>query len=87
MPQAAQQPEYAYFVKIETSNGRSANVPIAFLTTQDLENFLQADFKRLVERAGINGVRVQVERAITADYETVLNEISACLRSAALKAA
>ena len=41
-----QQPEYPYFVKIETSNGQSANVPIAFLTRQQVENFLQFDFKR-----------------------------------------
>jgi hypothetical protein len=79
MNRSAQQPEYAYSVKIETST-QSANIPIAFMTRQQLENFLQIDFKRLVERAGISGARIYVERANTADYEKVLGEIAACLR-------
>ena len=82
-----QQPEYPYFVKIETSTGQSANVPIAFLTRQQVENFVQFDFKRLVEEAGIKGARIHVERATTADYAKVLGEITACLRSAPVKVA
>jgi len=82
-----QQPEYPYFVKVETSTGQSANVPIAFLTRQQVENFLQFDFKRLVEEAGIKGARIHVERATTADYEKVLGEITACLRTAPVKVA
>ena len=78
----AQQAEYPYSVKIETSTGQAANVPIAFLTRQQVENFLQFDFKRLVEEAGINGARIHVERAMTADYEKVLGDIAACLRTA-----
>jgi hypothetical protein len=83
----AQQPEYPYFVKIETSAGQSANVPIAFLTRQQVENFIQFDFKRLVEEAGIKGARIYVERASTADYEKVLGDIAACLRTAPVKVA
>jgi hypothetical protein len=78
----AQQPEYPYFVKVESSTGQSANVPIAFLTRQQVENFLQFDFKRLVEAAGIKGARIHVERATTADYDKVLGEVASCLRTA-----
>jgi hypothetical protein len=87
MSTEAQQPEYPYFVKIETSAGQSANVPIAFLTRQQVENFLQFDFKRLVQEAGIKGARIHVERATTADYDKVLGEITACLRSVPVKVA
>jgi hypothetical protein len=78
----AQQAEYPYLVKIETTAGQSASVPLAFLTRQQVENFLQFDFKRLLAEAGVKGARIQVERAITADYEKVLSEIQACLRTA-----
>ncbi len=77
------QAEYPYFVKIETSTGRSANVPVAFLTPKQVEYFLQFDFKRLVQEAGVKGARIYVERAITADYNKVLDEIAACLRPVA----
>jgi hypothetical protein len=87
MAQETLQAEYPYFVKIETATGQSANVPIAFLTRQEVENFIQVDFKRLVEDAGVKGARIIVERAMTADYEKVLGEISACLRTAAKKVA
>ncbi len=83
----AQQAEYPFTVKIETSTGQSANVPIAFLTRQQVENFIQFDFKRLVEEAGIKGARIHVERATTADYEKVLGEIATCLRTAPVKVA
>lgn len=86
MSQEVQQTEYAYFVRIETST-KSTDIPVAFLTRQQLANFLQFDFKRLVEEAGIKGARIHVERATTADYEKVLGDIAACLRTAGIKAA
>ena len=82
MTQEIQQTEYAYFIRVETSNGKSTDIPVAFLTRQQLANFLQFDFKRLVEAAGIKGARIHVERATTADYENVLGDIAACLRTA-----
>ncbi len=82
-----QPPELPYFVKIETSTGHTATVPIAFLTTKQVEDFLQVDFKRLVQEAGVHGARVHVERAAIADYEKVLADFAACLRSARAKAA
>jgi len=87
MSQEIQQTEYAYSVRIETSNGKSADIPVAFLTRQQLANFLQFDFKRLVEAAGIKGARIHVERASTADYEKVLADIAGCLRTASIRAA
>src|SRR5215472_4049641 len=63
------------------------DIPVASLTRQQLANFLQFDFKRLVEAAGIKGSRIHMERATTADYEKVLGDIAACLRTAGIKAA
>jgi hypothetical protein len=77
-----QQAEFPYSVHIETSTGQAANVPIAFLTRQQVESFLQFDFKRLVEEAGIKGARIHVERASTADYQKVLGDVAACLKTA-----
>jgi hypothetical protein len=82
-----QQAEYPYSVRITTSTGQFVDVPIAFLTRKQVEDFLQSDFKRLVQEAGIHGARVDVERATTADYDKVLGEVAACLRRAAVKAA
>jgi hypothetical protein len=82
-----QQAEFPYFVKIETSTGQSAIVPIAFMTPKQVEDFLQTDFKRLVHEAGVTGARIYVERATTADYEKILGDVAACLRTAKLKAA
>jgi hypothetical protein len=81
------QAEYPYSVKIETTTGQSATVGIAFLTPKQVENFLQFDFKRLAQEAGVKGARIHVERALTADYEKVLHEVTACLRTATVKAA
>ncbi len=81
------QTEYPYLLKIETSTGHSTTVPFAFLTRQQIENFIQVDFKRLVQEAGVKGARVHVERASTADYDKVLQDFTACLRSAPAKAA
>jgi hypothetical protein len=80
-PEMAQS-ESPYCVKIETATGQLSTVPIAVLTPKQLEVFLQTEFKRLAQEAGVKGVRIHVERAIAADYEQVLNEVSACLLSA-----
>jgi hypothetical protein len=77
-----QQSESPYCVKIETETGQSATVPIAFMTPKQLEVFLTSEFKRLAQEAGAKGVRIHVERAIAADYEQVLREVTACLSSA-----
>ena len=82
-----QQSESPYCVKIETETGQSATVPIAVLTPKQLEVFLQSEFKRLVQEAGVKGVRIHVEWAIAADYEQVLREVTACLSSAKARAA
>ena len=82
-----QQSEYPYSVRVETPNGQSATVPIAFLTRKQVEDFLQFEFKRLAQEAGIKGARIHVERAATADYEKVISEVTACLRSARASAA
>ncbi len=86
MKEETQTPEYPYLVKIETASGRSQTVPIAFLTPKQLEQFFQHDFKRLVEEAGAKGARVLVERATTADYETVLREAKDFLGNRSMKA-
>jgi len=77
-----QHSETPYCVKIETATGQSATVPIAVLTPKQLEVFLQTEFKRLAQEAGVKGARVHVERTMAADYEHVIHEIEACLRSA-----
>jgi len=82
MTPETQQLEYPYSVKIETATGRSATVSIAFLTPKQVEDFLQFEFKRLAQEAGAKGARIHVERAITADYEKVVREVTACLQSA-----
>jgi len=87
MAAEAQQAEYPYCVKIEVSTGHTADVPIAFLTRQQVEKFVQSDFRRLMEEAGVKGARIHVERANTADYDKVLGEIAACLRTASTKVA
>ena len=81
MTPEAQQSESPYSVKIETATGRSSTVPIVVLTPKQLEDFLQIEFKRLAQEAGVRGARVHVERAIAADYEQVIREVVACLRS------
>ena len=82
-----QQSESPYCVKIETATGQSSTVPIAFLTSKQLEVFLQTEFKRLAQEAGVKGARIHVERAVAADYDQVLREVSACLLSAKKRAA
>ena len=77
----AQQSESPYCVRVETESGQSATVPIAVMTPKQLEVFLTTEFKRLAQEAGVKGVRIHVERAIAADYEQVLREVTACLSS------
>ena len=79
--------ESPYRVKIETETGLSATVPIVVLTPKQLEVFLTSEFKRLAQEAGVKGVRIHVERAIAADYEQVLREVTACLSSAKARVA
>jgi len=74
MNSETQQSESPYRVRIETETGQSATVPIAVLTPKQLEVFLQSEFKRLAQEAGVKGARIHVERAIAADYEQVLRE-------------
>ena len=81
MTRETQQSESPYAVKIETATGKSTTVPIAFLTPKQLEEFLQTEFKRLAQEAGVKGARVHVERTVAADYEEVVREVAACLRS------
>ncbi len=79
--------ESPYCVKIETGSGHSATIQIAVLTPKQLEVFLQTEFKRLAQEAGVKGARIHVERAVAADYDQVLREVSACLQSATKRAA
>jgi hypothetical protein len=72
----AQQSESPYCVKIKTETGQSVTVPIAVLTPKQLEVFLQSEFKRLAQEAGVKGARIHVERAMAADYEQVLREVN-----------
>jgi hypothetical protein len=76
-----QQSESPYCVRIETETGQSTTVPIAILTSKQLEVFLQSEFKKLAQEAGVKGARIHVERAVAADYEQVLREVAACLFS------
>ena len=87
MTPETQPAEFPYFVKIETSNGQTTTVPIAFLTSKQVQDFLQGDFKRLVNEAGVQGARIYVERAVTADYNKVLKDLFACLKAGSVKAA
>ncbi len=87
MTQETQQFESPYCVKIETASGHSATIQIAVLTPKQLEVFVQTEFKRLAQEAGVKGARIHVERAVAADYEQVLREVSTCLRSATKRAA
>lgn len=76
-----QQYESPYSVKIETATGRSTTIPIVVLTPKQLEDFLQVEFKKLAQEAGVKGARIHVERAVAADYEQVVREVASCLRS------
>ena len=71
--------ESPYCVRIETETGQSATVPIAVLTRSSWKSFFRLSSKRLAQEAGVKGARIHVERAIAADYEQVLREVTACL--------
>ncbi|HLH06979.1 MAG TPA: hypothetical protein VKW78_07070 [Terriglobales bacterium] len=86
MSPEAQRIEYPYTLKIETATGQSVTVPLAFLTREEIAKFLQSDFQRLAQEAGVKGTRVHVELAATADYGNVLQDVEAHLRRASLKA-
>jgi hypothetical protein len=62
MTPETQQSESPYCVKIETATGRSTTVPIAVLTSKQLEDFLQIEFKRLAQEAGAKGARVHNQK-------------------------
>ncbi len=81
------QAEYPYSVRIETSTGPVVNVSLAFLTRKQIEDFLQFDFKRLVQEAGVKGARIHVDRAMAADYDKVLQDVAAYLRGATARTA
>jgi len=87
MTPEAQPSESPYRVKVETAAGQSSTVPIAVLTPKQLEVFLQTEFTRLAQEAGVKGARIHVERATAADYQQVLREVSAFLLSATKRAA
>jgi hypothetical protein len=75
-------PEVAVFVW-----GHSGSQITLSRALKQLEVFLQSEFKRLAQEAGVKGARIHVERAIAADYEQVLREVTACLSSAKARAA
>ena len=83
MSPEAQKLEFPYTLKIETPTGQSVTVPIAFLTREEITSFLQSDFQRLAQEAGMKGSRVHVEQAVTTDYDNVLQDVAAYLRRAA----
>jgi glycine cleavage system regulatory protein len=87
MTPETQQFESPYSVKIEVAAGKSTTIPTAVMTPKQLEDFLQIEFKRLAQEAGVKGATVHVERAVAADYEQVIREVTACLRSAKASAA
>src|SRR5882757_3992709 len=87
MNPSTQQSESPYCVRIETGTGQSTTVPIAVLTPNQFEVFLQSELKRLAQEAGVKGTRIHVERAMGADYEQVLRDVPACLPSAQARAA
>lgn len=87
MSPESQAAELPFFLKVETSTGQTTTVPIAFMTAKQVEAFVQSDFKRLVQEAGVKGARIFIERATTADYQKVLQDLAAYLRTAAGRAA
>ena len=72
MTPETQQSESPYAVKIETAAGKSTTVPIAVLTAKELEVFLQVDFKKLAQEAGVKGARVH-EQSLYSDNVGVLS--------------
>jgi hypothetical protein len=81
-----QPPLHPYAVKIETPTGKSATLPNTLLTPKQVEQ-IQLDFKRLAHEAGVKGARIRVQRVVADDYEKVMHEAKACLRTARATAA
>jgi hypothetical protein len=79
--------EHPYTLKIETPSGQTVTVPIAFLTREEIKSFLQSDFQRLAQEAGMKGSRVHIEQAVTTDYNNVLQDVASYLQRAVLKKA
>lgn len=75
-----------YSVKIETPTGKSATLPNTLLTPKQAEQ-AQLEFKKLAHEAGVKGARITVQRVSADDYEKVMHEAKACLRSALATAA
>src|SRR5213079_550407 len=86
MTPTTQQPLHPYSVKIETPTGKSSTLPVTLLTPKQAEQ-VQVEFKRLAREAGIKGARINVQRVVADDYEKVISEAKACLRTAMPKAA
>ena len=86
MTPKTQQPLHPYSVKIETPTGKSATLPVTLLTPKQAEA-VQVEFKRMAHEAGIKGARIDVQRVVADDYEKVIREAKACLRTAMAKAA
>jgi hypothetical protein len=81
-----QAPLHPYAVKIETPTGRSATLSNTLLTPKQVEQ-IQLEFKRLAHEAGVKGARITVQRVMADDYEKVMREAKACLRTALATAA
>ena len=86
MTPKTQQPLHPYSVKIQTPTGKSATLPVPLLTPKQAEE-VQVEFKRMAHEAGIKGARIDVQRVVADDYEKVIREAKACLRTAMAKAA
>jgi hypothetical protein len=80
------QPRFPYSVKINTTTGTDAILPIALLTAKQAEE-IQVEFKKIARDAGVRGARLSVQRLAVDDYDKVLHEAKACLRKAVPKAA
>ena len=77
---------HPYSVKIATPTGRCATLANTLLTPKQAEH-IQLEFKRLAHEAGVKGARVTVQRVIADDYDKIMHEVKACLRTAVSKAA
>jgi hypothetical protein len=80
------QPLHPYSVKIVTPTGKCATLPLTLLTPKQVKD-VQIEFKRSAQEAGIKGARIAVQRIAADDYERVLREAKACLRTVMAKAA
>ena len=86
MAPKTQQLLHPYSVKIETPTGRSATLSNTLLTPKQVEE-IQLEFKRLAHEAGVKGARISVQRVTADDYDKVMHEAKACLRTAQATAA